>query len=599
MLRISAPASAHSSPLLRGVVAGALALLLAACATQGRLTYKEFTRSSDYDTLNASMEDLKYKAREGPFYWPWPTLQQQVSAVNNLRWIAAYADDPGKREMALRTLVFVTAFNTDRAVRPLAKSRIETLWGDAKTPLHLRIAIIEAERDIVLGTLGFGGAPGRESLRPAKPGKRQDTALALLERLQDSTTTPYLQWRILEALGQILHNPPLPDTSLEKRQVRWQEELRRELLALLQLSDKDIAKNPARGAEKWPSDLRRALLALVSSGRSDGTPMPAPIRALLQERLDNPATSDKGFYDSALKRDEVQCVPADTSAPAAPAVAAPANAANPANAAAPSSESCSTNPSAPSLEVLLRNPLSNDDLFRLLDASLRKSRGTQGAAIIPSAILAFSSPGAELTPEQSRERRFIVFSAVVRAMRDGALLRGHALEKELQAALSDSADDPLQLSAWLQIAELSLPSFKAQGSTGAALIAYLAGQVRAQEDIHLRRLYLQAWLKLIDPQDEQAKKSLEEFKALPGQDVLTRHTIDVALTPPAPPPAEPAATPAPTQPAADAPPAKATDKAADKAADKGAEKTDTPATATNAAPSQPAAPAKPDSPSKP
>lgn len=533
------PHPVHSSPLLRGAVAGALALLLAACTTQGRLTYQEFRASNDYDTLNAAMEDLKYKAREGPFYWPWPSLQQQVSAVNNLRWIAAYADDEGKKEMALRTLVFIKAFNTDRAVRPLAQSRIETIWGDAQAPLYQKIAILEAERDIVLGTLGYGYGK-KETLRPAKPGKREDTALALLERLQDPATNPYLQARIFEALEQILRNPPLPDASLEKDQVDWQNELRKELLALLRQSDKDIVKNPNRGAEKWPSDLRRALLNLVSTGRSEGTPMPAPIRALLQKRAESPDTPEaaKGFYDSALKRDEAQCQPTDAAAnppPTPTATPAPDAAAN-----AKPSEACSASLSAPPLEELLRNQVSNDDLFRLLDTSLRKSRGAQGVAIIPSSILSFSAPGAESTPEQLRERRAIVFNGVLRALRDGALLRSRALENELLAGLKDSADDLSQLYPWLQIAALAQPSFKAQSISGTALVAYLAEQART-EDIHRRRLYLAAWLRLIDPQSEAAKKPLEDFKALPGLDILTRHALEVVTAPPPPPP--PAAEP--------------------------------------------------------
>ena len=73
-------------------------MLLSGCATQGRLTSLTFQQSSSYETLDSSMEKLKSQYES--------SLQQQISALREMRYLSKHAGEPGKREIALRALTF-------------------------------------------------------------------------------------------------------------------------------------------------------------------------------------------------------------------------------------------------------------------------------------------------------------------------------------------------------------------------------------------------------------------------------------------------------------------------------------------------------------
>ena len=63
------------------------------CITQGRLTYLTFEKSFNYQELNSSMEKLKNQYDS--------SIQQQYSALREIRYISKHMKEPGKREMAL------------------------------------------------------------------------------------------------------------------------------------------------------------------------------------------------------------------------------------------------------------------------------------------------------------------------------------------------------------------------------------------------------------------------------------------------------------------------------------------------------------------
>ena len=69
------------------------------CATQGRLTYLMFEHNFSYETLNSSMEKLKSQYDS--------SIQEQVSALREIRYITKQVKEPGKREIALRALIFL------------------------------------------------------------------------------------------------------------------------------------------------------------------------------------------------------------------------------------------------------------------------------------------------------------------------------------------------------------------------------------------------------------------------------------------------------------------------------------------------------------
>ena len=73
-------------------------MLLSGCATQGRLTSLTFQQSSSYETLDSSMEKLKSQYES--------SLQEQFSALREMRYLSKHMEEPGKREMALQALTF-------------------------------------------------------------------------------------------------------------------------------------------------------------------------------------------------------------------------------------------------------------------------------------------------------------------------------------------------------------------------------------------------------------------------------------------------------------------------------------------------------------
>ena len=87
--------------LYRSLLISALLLIwFSGCTTQGRLTYLKYKKSSNYLELNSSMEKLKIHYDS--------SIQQQYSALREMRYISKHLEGPGKREMALSALTFFT-----------------------------------------------------------------------------------------------------------------------------------------------------------------------------------------------------------------------------------------------------------------------------------------------------------------------------------------------------------------------------------------------------------------------------------------------------------------------------------------------------------
>ncbi|MDP6319662.1 MAG: hypothetical protein QF711_03885, partial [SAR324 cluster bacterium] len=111
-------------------------MLLSGCATQGRLTSLTFQQSSSYETLDSSMEKLKGQY-EG-------SLQEQFSALREMRYLSKHMEEPGKREMALRALTFFAFASDDGDIRDRSISRLENVLQSEEWPLYLKHTVIDS-----------------------------------------------------------------------------------------------------------------------------------------------------------------------------------------------------------------------------------------------------------------------------------------------------------------------------------------------------------------------------------------------------------------------------------------------------------------------
>ena len=101
---------------------------LGGCITQGRWTYLTFEKSYNYQELNSSMEKLKNQYDS--------SIQQQYSALREIRYISKHMKEPGKREMALSALTFFTFMSDDGDIRNRSLSRLKAVLDEPEWPKH-------------------------------------------------------------------------------------------------------------------------------------------------------------------------------------------------------------------------------------------------------------------------------------------------------------------------------------------------------------------------------------------------------------------------------------------------------------------------------
>ena len=174
-------------------------LLVAGCTTQGRRTALTFERSFFYEELYDSMEQLKYYGYD-------ESVQQSMSVLKTARWISKYELEPGKRELAVRALVFLAFSSDDGDVRNRAKSRLEVILEDDDWPLHLQMAVVDGIIDLANGSNGF---PEEYDDLITNFGvvssEREDALEFLLDRFED--LPPELQYHAASGLHRFLRQP--------------------------------------------------------------------------------------------------------------------------------------------------------------------------------------------------------------------------------------------------------------------------------------------------------------------------------------------------------------------------------------------------------
>ena len=194
---------------------------LCGCITQGRLTSLTFKKSSIYKTLDSSMEKLKSQYES--------SLQEQVSALREIRYISKHMGEPGKREIALRAMTFFAFASDDGDIRDRSLSRLEAVLESPEWPNYLKFAVIDSTVDLVTGELGFQEKHDGVLMRfGVKSGIREDALKFLLSNFDQ--LTPELQYHSVSALHRLLLTVPtldncpenICDEDVRKNQEEWE-----------------------------------------------------------------------------------------------------------------------------------------------------------------------------------------------------------------------------------------------------------------------------------------------------------------------------------------------------------------------------------------
>ena len=231
---------------------------LCGCITQGRLTSLTFKKSFNYKTLDSSMEKLKSQYES--------SLQEQVSALREIRYISKHMGEPGKREIALRAMTFFAFASDDGDIRDRSLSRLEAVLESPEWPTYLKFAVIDSTVDLVTGELGFQEKHDGVLMRfGVKSGIREDALKFLLSNFDQ--LTPELQYHSVSALHRLLLTVPTLDNCPEN------------------ICDEDVRKNQ----EEW--DIGREVKILIPSNADPtaveaGAYGPATKRVPLDERED-------------------------------------------------------------------------------------------------------------------------------------------------------------------------------------------------------------------------------------------------------------------------------------------------------------------------
>ena len=223
---------------------------LCGCITQGRLTSLTFKKSFNYKTLDSSMEKLKSQYES--------SLQEQVSALREIRYISKHMGEPGKREIALRAMTFFAFASDDGDIRDRSLSRLEAVLESPEWPTYLKFAVIDSTVDLVTGELGFQEKHDGVLMRfGVKSGIREDALKFLLSNFDQ--LTPELQYHSVSALHRLLLTVPTLENCPEN------------------ICDEDVRKNQ----EEW--DIGREVKNLIPSNA-------------------DPTAVEAGAYGAATKR---------------------------------------------------------------------------------------------------------------------------------------------------------------------------------------------------------------------------------------------------------------------------------------------------------
>ena len=505
---------------------------LSGCATQGRLTYLMFEQSFSYESLNSSMEKLKSQYES--------SIQEQVSALREIRYISKHMKEPGKREIALRALTFFAFSSDDGDIRDKSLSRLQTVLESPEWPTHMKITVIDSTVDLMTGELGFQEKHDGVLMRfGVKSGLRKDALKFLLNNFDE--LTPELQYRAVSALHRFLLTEPrlencpenICDEDVRKNREEW--DIGREVKNLIPHNADPVAvkagaygpatkRVPLDEREDWYEEMDELKEVVWDWMEDPLEDQDTPI--LIQGRLIRFAGEIENFSlqenmaDDFREQISVWAESEDISMDLRQLLGA-------------SREKVklygfpATNSPVPSEEKYAG--ILNGSLYFLethLDAILHQQQERQRSGFDPGKPdpieLAFTS--FEETDE-GRFKREIILENVTAALRNGLLVDTLNLTARVEKAIERARSDT-ELVPFLKLVGALYPSLKAQKREPRPLFETLVDKAKAAENLSQRRLYLNAVLAgaSVFPQEVSLRIAF-----VSEQDVVTQHQIDSEL----------------------------------------------------------------------
>ncbi|MBU3914720.1 hypothetical protein KKA14_04225, partial [bacterium] len=488
-----------------------ISMVFAGCTHQARKTHLVFEKDdATYGELATALDELKPVGYKG-------ATHEQFRVVKALRHLAKYMEDPGKREMALRALVFLTYFNDDNDVTESCNSRLETVLEDDDEDLALRIAVIDATKGIVTGKLGytieessiFSDTINHIFVFP-EADFREDALEFLMDEFEE--IPEYLQYKMVEAFQDILTNSV---NCLEKTeqgcdeddsedQEEWKQRLWKEIgkwleddaissmikLSLIRMAEiipnvkeKETGETwlqEWRKSEEFPESTKLIIEAAISKSKGEFT-------ALNRQKDSKDEQSVKTSIKHTFKPDE----------------------------------------SYQLLGSYDQNAFWYGNSEKILEQQLfQKEKSVIGSRMIPVDWIVFSGYG---DSDESKELREIVYHTVVKALKTGYLISGPEMLVSNLRLILESADE---YSIWkldkvLAIVGNSYNSLRAQKEDIKGIIDILENGARDSQSVYARRLYLNTMINGLLQYQHQIEPVF--CPLLNESDILTRHLMHEQL----------------------------------------------------------------------
>lgn len=507
-----------------------LVIFSVACTTQGRLTYLTFDDTDDYQELHRSMEELKAEGYDG---WK----DEQFSAMKELRWISKYMDEPGKQEMAVRAMVFVAFTTDDWDVEDRLHSRIQDIIDSDSWSPALKLAVINALKDLVSGKLGYEieeeDPEGNDIFLniPLEIDEREDALDLWISNFDD--VSAFLQYKSVEGFREILLTPPTPEN------------------CPLDICDEEDRQDP----EEWESDLKLEWSEDFQEIKED---LWDELEDLLEENLlfaDIPMNvktnmaqlageirnfhllpdMEQKFQEVATGWEENESIPANLRQVIASAREKANLYGSPASKQPTISES--------SYSDFLMQP--NEFLVLHLDAILyeqrlrqRLERGEQESeedSGVPVDLAAQDIPKLDPTEwlfatfddtPESQEKKDIIYRHVTEALRQGLLLENQDLLSKTIGAIN-AAENDIARQQILNLVGALYPSLKALEIDPQPILDTLATAAEQTENLMNRRMYLHAMADGAETFPGVISGKIATMSIT--MDVLTRHQIDTKI----------------------------------------------------------------------
>ena len=502
------------------------------CTTQGRLTYLTFEKSYNYQELNSSMEKLKNQYDS--------SIQQQYSALREIRYISKHMKEPGKREMALSALTFFTFMSDDGDIRDKSLSRLNTVLDEPEWPKHLKFTIIDSIVDLVAGSLGFQEKhDGMMMVFGVEPDLREDALLFLLNKFEG--LEPELQYHTVSGLRRLLLTEPslencpenICDEDIRKNQEEWDLGVEIKVAIPSNADPKAVEagaygpltkREPLEEREEWNEEMDELKLVVwewIEDALDD-----QDVPYLIQGRLIRFAGEIELFSLQEEKSNEfVEQVSEwaeneDISVDLRKLLGASREKVK--IYGFPSTKSPQLSEKA--YAGIINRP--TDFLETHIDAILHQQLERQKSGFDPgkpAAIgLAFTSFD---ETDEGQLKREIILENVTEALQKGLLMESTNLA-ELVSTATDNTRTETELVPLLKLSGALFPSFEAQNQNPRPLFEKLLEKAEAAETLSERRLYINAVLDGAKIFPEEANFTLASASE---QDVVTSYHIDSTL----------------------------------------------------------------------